>query len=59
MRHPDEVVAALAARHPDWAILFGGYSGEFVAFPRRPGYAHRAIVTAAAGWNIRPGHPLY
>ncbi|MCW2919594.1 MAG: hypothetical protein JWN52_7662 [Actinomycetia bacterium] len=24
MRHPDQVVASLAARHPDWTILSGG-----------------------------------
>jgi hypothetical protein len=39
-------VAALAATHPDWAILFGGYSREFIAFPMWASYAHRGIVIA-------------
>jgi hypothetical protein len=46
MRHPEQVVAALTARHPDWAVLYGGYSREFVAFPTWCGYAHRQLISA-------------
>lgn len=46
MRSPEQAVAALAVRHPDWAILFGRFSHDFVAFPRWAGYAHRGMITA-------------
>jgi hypothetical protein len=46
MRHPDQVVAALEARHPDWAIRFGEFSHEFMAFPVWIGHAHRQIISA-------------
>jgi hypothetical protein len=46
MRHPEQVVAALTARHPDWAVMYGGYSREFVAFPTWCGYAHRQLISA-------------
>lgn len=46
MRTPEHVVAVLTVRHPQWAILFGRFSREFVAFPTWAGYAHRGMVTA-------------
>lgn len=46
MRVPERVVAGLSARHPEWAVLFGRYSRELVAFPIWPGYAHPGIVVA-------------
>lgn len=46
MRHPERVVAALSARHPDWAVIFGRYSRELVAFPVWIGYAHVGVVCA-------------
>jgi hypothetical protein len=46
MRHPEQVVAALTARHPEWAVLYGRFSREFVAFPIWIGYAHLGMVSA-------------
>ncbi len=46
MRQPERVVATLSARHPEWAVFFGRYSRELVAFPTWIDYAHTGIVTA-------------
>ncbi len=33
-RHlPEQIAAELDARHPEWAVLFGHYSKQFVALP--------------------------
>ncbi len=46
MRSPEGVVAELSARHPEWAVLFGRYSRELIAFPIWIGYAHAGIAAA-------------
>ncbi|HEV7931346.1 MAG TPA: hypothetical protein VGP70_03360 [Actinomadura sp.] len=46
MRHPEQVVAVLTTRHPEWGVLYGRFSGEFVAFPIWIGYAHLGVLSA-------------